>query len=132
MEPNSPAAQAGLRAYTDYIIGTDALTNEVQDLADVWQRRLKEFNRRCSAGCWNWADPLGVSPVCKQDEDLFSIIEMCEGKELKLYVYSTDADNCREVLVTPDCGWGGEGRYARGTQTRAFHCLLYVRSEFLF
>lgn len=36
-----------------------------------------------------------------------------EGKELKLYVYSTDLDNCREVLVTPHRGWGGEGRYVK-------------------
>lgn len=85
---------------------------------------------RCVAALikgWNWADPLGVSSVSKQDEDLFSIIEMYEGKELKLYVYSTDADNCREVLITPNCDWGGQGRYAHGTQTHAFHCLLHVR-----
>lgn len=48
---------------------------------------------------------------CRQIEDLFSIIETYEGKELKLYVYNTDADNCREVLITPNCDWGGEGRY---------------------
>lgn len=29
VEPNSPAAQAGLVANTDYIIGTDRSTNEV-------------------------------------------------------------------------------------------------------
>ena len=28
-----------------------------------------------------------------------------------MYVYNTDTDNCREVLITPNCGWGGEGRY---------------------
>lgn len=31
VEPNSPAAQAGLRSQTDYIIGTDSLTIEVRD-----------------------------------------------------------------------------------------------------
>lgn len=45
-----------------------------------------------------------------QNEDLISIIESYEGKELKLYVYNTDTDNCREVLITPNCDWGGEGR----------------------
>lgn len=38
------------------------------------------------------------------------MLEKHEGRELKLYVYNTDADNCREVLVAPDGGWGGEGR----------------------
>ncbi|MEQ2172460.1 hypothetical protein GOODEAATRI_021291, partial [Goodea atripinnis] len=43
-------------------------------------------------------------------EDLFSVVEAHEGKELKLYVYNTDADNCREVVITPNSAWGGEGR----------------------
>ncbi|XP_053733389.1 Golgi reassembly-stacking protein 2-like [Synchiropus splendidus] len=76
VEPESPAAAAGLRAHSDYIIGADTLMSE--------------------------------------DEDLFSLIEMYEGKELKLYVYSTESDNCREVLITPNCDWGGEGSLGCG------------------
>lgn len=34
VEPSSPAALAGLRAQTDYIIGSDTLMNEVQARAD--------------------------------------------------------------------------------------------------
>nr|XP_046260022.1 Golgi reassembly-stacking protein 2-like isoform X2 [Scatophagus argus] len=76
VEPNSPAALAGLRAHTDYIIGADTVMNE--------------------------------------SEDLFSIVETYEGKELKLYVYNTDTDNCREVLITPNSDWGGEGSLGCG------------------
>ncbi|CAJ1079371.1 Golgi reassembly-stacking protein 2-like [Xyrichtys novacula] len=76
VEPNSPAALAGLRAHTDYIIGADMVMSE--------------------------------------SEDLFSIVETYEGKELKLYVYNTDTDNCREVLITPNCDWGGEGSLGCG------------------
>ncbi|KAL0966388.1 hypothetical protein UPYG_G00294720 [Umbra pygmaea] len=76
VEPNSPAALAGLRPHTDYIIGADTVMNE--------------------------------------SEDLFSLIETHEGKGLKLYVYNTDTDNCREVVITPNSGWGGEGSLGCG------------------
>ncbi|XP_071330689.1 Golgi reassembly-stacking protein 2-like [Trachinotus anak] len=76
VEPNSPAALAGLRAHADYIIGADTIMNE--------------------------------------SEDLFSLIETHEGKELKLYVYNTDTDNCREVVITPNSDWGGEGSLGCG------------------
>lgn len=48
--------------------------------------------------------------VLLQSEDLFSLIETHEAKPLKLYVYNTDTDNCREVIITPNSAWGGEGR----------------------
>lgn len=76
VEPNSPAALAGLRPHTDYIIGADTVMNE--------------------------------------SEDLFSLIETYEGKGLKLYVYNTDTDNCREVIITPNSAWGGEGSLGCG------------------
>uniref|UniRef100_G3NMU8 Golgi reassembly stacking protein 2 n=1 Tax=Gasterosteus aculeatus aculeatus TaxID=481459 RepID=G3NMU8_GASAC len=76
VEPNSPAALAGLRAHADYVIGADAVMSE--------------------------------------SEDLFSVVETYEGKELKLYVYNTDTDNCREVVVTPNCDWGGDGSLGCG------------------
>lgn len=76
VEPNSPAAIAGLRPHTDYIIGADTVMNE--------------------------------------SEDLFSVIESHEGKALKLYVYNTDTDNCREVVITPNSAWGGDGSLGCG------------------
>ncbi|KAM4698434.1 Golgi reassembly-stacking protein 2 [Rhinophrynus dorsalis] len=76
VEPNSPAALAGLRAHSDYIIGADTVMNE--------------------------------------SEDLFSLIETHEGKPLKLYVYNTDTDNCREVVITPNSAWGGDGSLGCG------------------
>ncbi|TWW72914.1 Golgi reassembly-stacking protein 2 [Takifugu flavidus] len=76
VEPNSPAALAGLRPHTDYIIGADTVMNE--------------------------------------SEDLFSLIESHEGKGLKLYVYNTDTDNCREVVITPNSAWGGDGSLGCG------------------
>ncbi|XP_044149248.1 Golgi reassembly-stacking protein 1 [Bufo gargarizans] len=76
VEPNSPAALAGLQAYTDYIVGSDQILQE--------------------------------------SEDFYALIESHEGKPLKLLVYNTETDSCREVYVTPNGAWGGEGSLGCG------------------
>jgi len=73
---SSPAELAGLRAFSDYIIGADSVLHE--------------------------------------SEDLFSLIEAHEGRPLKLYVYNTETDHCREVTLTPNGAWGGEGSLGCG------------------
>lgn len=76
VEGNSPAEQAGLRGFTDYIIGADSVLHE--------------------------------------SEDLFTLIEAHEGRPLKLYVYNTETDHCREVIITPNGAWGGDGSLGCG------------------
>ncbi|CAH0558029.1 unnamed protein product [Brassicogethes aeneus] len=74
--PNSPADLAGLKAFSDYIIGADSILHEA--------------------------------------EDLFNLLENHEGVSLKLYVYNSDIDSCREVSITPNSQWGGEGSVGCG------------------
>ncbi|XP_056375628.1 Golgi reassembly-stacking protein 1 [Hyla sarda] len=76
VEPNSPAALAGLQAHVDYIVGSDQILQE--------------------------------------SEDFYALIESHEGKPLKLLVYNTETDSCREVYVTPNGAWGGEGSLGCG------------------
>ncbi|XP_053324273.1 Golgi reassembly-stacking protein 1 isoform X2 [Spea bombifrons] len=76
VEPSSPAALAGLRPFTDYIVGSDQILQE--------------------------------------SEDFYSLIESHEGRPLRLLVYNTESDSCREVLVTPNGAWGGEGSLGCG------------------
>merc|ERR1712223_2224012 len=76
VKPTSPAEAAGLRPYTDYIIGADSVLHE--------------------------------------SEDLFTLIEAHEARPLKLYVYNTETDHCREVTITPNGAWGGEGSLGCG------------------
>uniref|UniRef100_A0A023GF11 Putative golgi reassembly stacking protein grasp65 n=1 Tax=Amblyomma triste TaxID=251400 RepID=A0A023GF11_AMBTT len=71
VSPHSPAEAASLRPYADYIIGSDSVLHE--------------------------------------SEDLFTLIDAHEGRPLKLYVYNTDTDCCREVTITPNKSWGGDG-----------------------
>ncbi|XP_041374899.1 Golgi reassembly-stacking protein 2-like [Gigantopelta aegis] len=52
---------------------------------------------------------IGADSVLHESEDLFTLIESHEAKPLKLYVYNIDSDTCREVTVTPNNNWGGDG-----------------------
>ncbi|KAI0240714.1 Golgi reassembly-stacking protein 2 [Lamellibrachia satsuma] len=57
---------------------------------------------------------IGADSVLHESEDLFTLIESHEGKALKLYVYNTESDTCREVTITPNGAWGGEGSLGCG------------------
>lgn len=57
---------------------------------------------------------VGADQVLQDSEDFFSLVEVHEGKPLKLLVYNTETDNCREVVVTPNAAWGGEGSLGCG------------------
>lgn len=76
VHPSSPAELAGLRPFSDYIIGADSVMHE--------------------------------------SEDFFTLIEAHEGRSLKLYVYNVNDDTCREVSITPNHTWGGEGSLGCG------------------
>ncbi|NXE21518.1 GORS1 protein, partial [Ardeotis kori] len=54
---------------------------------------------------------VGSDQILQESEDFFSLIESHEGKPLKLMVYNTEADSIREVVVTPNGAWGGEGSF---------------------
>ncbi|XP_022114336.2 Golgi reassembly-stacking protein 2 [Pieris rapae] len=76
VHPSSPAELAGLKPFSDYIIGADSIMHE--------------------------------------SEDLFTLIEAHEARPLKLYVYNVSEDVCREVVITPNHNWGGEGSLGCG------------------
>ncbi|XP_030607229.1 Golgi reassembly-stacking protein 1a isoform X2 [Archocentrus centrarchus] len=57
---------------------------------------------------------VGADQILQDSEDFFSLIEAHEGKPVKLLVYNTQTDVCREVVVTPNGAWGGEGSLGCG------------------
>ncbi|KAF2347454.1 GRASP55/65 PDZ-like domain [Trinorchestia longiramus] len=79
---------------------------------NVWHILEVELNSPAAiAGLVSYKDYIiGADSVLHESEDLFSLIEAHDKRPLKLYVYNIDSDVCREVTVTPDSKWGGEGR----------------------
>lgn len=52
---------------------------------------------------------LGAESVLNDADDLFSLVQANEGKPMKLFVYNVETDAVREITLTPNTGWGGEG-----------------------
>ncbi|XP_064410677.1 Golgi reassembly-stacking protein 1b isoform X2 [Latimeria chalumnae] len=82
----------------------------------VWHVLDIEPNSPASlAGLHPYTDYIiGSDQVLQEAEDFFTLIETHEGKPLKLMVYNSDTDICREVVVTPNGAWGGEGSLGCG------------------
>ncbi|XP_078519327.1 Golgi reassembly-stacking protein 1 [Lissotriton helveticus] len=57
---------------------------------------------------------VGSDQILQGSEDFYALIESHEGKPLKLMVYNTETDSCRDVIVTPNGAWGGEGSLGCG------------------
>ncbi|XP_053569760.1 Golgi reassembly-stacking protein 1 [Bombina bombina] len=57
---------------------------------------------------------VGSDQILQESEDFYALVESHEGKPLKLLVYNTETDSCREVYVTPNGAWGGEGSLGCG------------------
>ncbi|KAM9349726.1 Golgi reassembly-stacking protein 1a [Symphorus nematophorus] len=172
VQPNSPAEQAGLQPFFDFILSLDnkrlneenellkellkanmekavkmevysTKTTRVRELevvpSNMWggQGLLGASVRFCSyqganENVWHVLDVevsspaalaglqphsdyiVGADQVLQDSEDFFSLIEAHEGKPLKLLVYNTQTDACREVVVTPNGAWGGEGSLGCG------------------
>lgn len=52
---------------------------------------------------------IGSDSVLNGKDDFYDLIESSDGQQVRLYVYNTDLDSCREVKLTPNSSWGGDG-----------------------
>jgi hypothetical protein len=57
----------------------------------------------------------------EQENDFYDLIGSHEGKVLSLLVYNTEWDNCREVILIPKSGWGGQGSLGCGVGYGLLH-----------
>ncbi|XP_051058354.1 Golgi reassembly-stacking protein 1 [Phodopus roborovskii] len=172
VQENSPAQQAGLEPYFDFIItiGHSRLNKENDTLKALLKAnvekpvKLEVFSmktmkvrevevvpsnmwggqgllgasvrfcsfRRASEHVWHVLDVEPASPaalaglcpytdyvvgsdqILQESEDFYTLLQSHEGKPLKLMVYNSESDSCREVTVTPNAAWGGEGSLGCG------------------
>ena len=67
---------------------------------------------------------LGVGDLLYDGPDEFGeIVAHNEGRPLRLYVYSVHSEAVREVIITPDRGWGGDGCLGCGVGAGYLHTL---------
>uniref|UniRef100_A0A5K3EQ22 GRASP55_65 domain-containing protein n=1 Tax=Mesocestoides corti TaxID=53468 RepID=A0A5K3EQ22_MESCO len=52
---------------------------------------------------------IGTDALLNDSEDFFSVVEAHNGQPLRLYVYNSTTDSCREVTLIPNLCWGGDG-----------------------
>uniref|UniRef100_A0A3B5B6I8 Golgi reassembly-stacking protein 1-like n=1 Tax=Stegastes partitus TaxID=144197 RepID=A0A3B5B6I8_9TELE len=83
---------------------------------NVWHVLDVEANSPAALAGLNAHDDfiVGADQVLQDSEDFFSLIEASEGKPLKLLVYNIQTEQCREIVVTPNGAWGGEGSLGCG------------------
>lgn len=72
---------------------------------------------------------IGSDSHLTEPEDLFTLIESSENKQLKLYVYNCDIDSVREVLLTPNSAWGGEGSLGCGIGYGYLHRIPVIEEK---
>ena len=98
VSPNSPASKAGLIAEEDYIVATDAILNDRDDLFARPEAAVTRHTR-CS----------------------YVLVEKSNMRPLKLYVYNSASEDCREVQIIPNRSWGGDGRFGCNKRCCPFH-----------
>ncbi|KAG9286008.1 hypothetical protein G9A89_022684 [Geosiphon pyriformis] len=48
------------------------------------------------------------------ENNFYELVEAHNGRQLRLYVYNSNFDACREVVIVPNHEWGGEGALGCG------------------
>lgn len=72
---------------------------------------------------------LGSDTMMSTDDDFYTLIENNDHKQLRLYVYNSEMDSCREVLLTPNSEWGGEGSLGCGIGYGYLHRIPVGRKQ---
>ncbi|CAE7393385.1 GORASP2 [Symbiodinium pilosum] len=74
---------------------------------------------------------LGTTEVMFRDMDeLTEVVNLYMGMELKIYVYNTEVESIREVIIVPSTQWGGDGAIGADIRTGLLHRIPAPRRAF--
>ncbi|KAK0569214.1 hypothetical protein OC861_001140 [Tilletia horrida] len=103
----SPAALAGLVPYGDYVIG--------------WAGAGGRDRSSAPNGGAPGAGADEAVPPLRGEGDFYELVERYINRPLRLYVYNSDFDHTREVIIIPNRDWGGEGLLGCGVGYGLLH-----------
>ncbi|CAE7099256.1 unnamed protein product, partial [Rhizoctonia solani] len=110
------------------------LCNPEQALENVWHiLDVHEGSPAESAGLVPYGDYIiGFSGgVLERESDFYELVEAHVDKPLRVYVYSFDFDNLREVVLVPNRMWGGQGLLGCGVGYGLLHRIPKDRSSLM-
>eukprot|EP00928_Gymnodinium_smaydae_P032418 TRINITY_DN23483_c0_g4_i1.p1 TRINITY_DN23483_c0_g4~~TRINITY_DN23483_c0_g4_i1.p1 ORF type:complete len:477 (+),score=77.92 TRINITY_DN23483_c0_g4_i1:35-1432(+) len=65
---------------------------------------------------------LGTTEVMFRDlDELIEIVNLCIGRSMQVWVYNSETESIREVTLTPNFGWGGQGAIGADIRTGLLH-----------
>ncbi|KDN41064.1 hypothetical protein K437DRAFT_258421 [Tilletiaria anomala UBC 951] len=93
-------------------------------LSNVWHiLEILEGSPAQSAGLVPYGDFIigWTGGALRGEGDFYELIESHVDKALRLYVYNSDYDHTREVIIVPNREWGGEGLLGCGVGYGLLH-----------
>ena len=70
-----------------------------------------------------------VELIFKDEDDLDYVITRCQNVAVSFYVYSMSADCVREITITPNPAWGGEGSLGCDIGRGILHKLPFAQAR---
>lgn len=110
IEPNDTWGGQGLLGVSIRFCSFEGANENVWHILEVHPGSPAEL-----AGLCSFTDYIiGADTILQENEDLFALIDAHEARNLKLHIYNSVDDACREVTITPNSKWGGEGSLGCG------------------
>lgn len=108
------------------------LCNPPETVSHVWHvLDVIEGSPADSAGLVPYGDYIigWTQGPLRNENDFFQLIEQYVNHNLSLYVYNSDYDHTREVVIVPNRDWGGEGILGCGMGYGLLHRIPQPRKQ---